>query len=64
MPWCEISEEALAAACGITRKTAKAALKALAIARLIRVEQPGTKSDATPYRIAPARGARQRLLRD
>ncbi len=55
--WCEISQEALAAACGVTRRTVKAALKALAIARLISVEQGGTKSHATRYRVHLAREA-------
>ncbi len=50
-PSCEISQEALAAECRVTGKTAKAALKALAMARLISVEQAGTKSHATRYRV-------------
>lgn len=49
-PSCEISQEVLAAACGVTRKTVKAALKALAIRRLVSVEQAGAKSHATRYR--------------
>lgn len=56
-PWCEVSQEALAAACGVTRKTAKAALKALAIRRLVSVEEAGTKSHATRYRVHLAREA-------
>ncbi len=49
--WCQVSQEALAAACGVTRKTVKAAMKALAIARLVTVEQAGTKSHATRYKL-------------
>ncbi len=56
-PSCEISQEALAAAARITRKTVKAALKALAMARLVTVEQGGTKSHATRYRVHLAREA-------